>query len=38
MKARESGMPEESLWITFFNPDEVLSKLGLPTRCITVSI
>ena len=31
MKAHESGMPEESLWATFFTPEEVLHKLGLPT-------
>ena len=31
MKIRESGMPEESLWATFFTPEEVLHKLGLPT-------
>ena len=31
MKTRESGMPEESLWATFFTPEEVLHKLGLPT-------
>ena len=30
MKTRESGMPEESLWTTFFTPEEVLHKLGLP--------
>ena len=31
MKTRESGMPEESLWATFFTPEEVLRKLGLPS-------
>ncbi len=31
MKARESGMPEEDMWVTFFTPKEVLHKLGLPT-------
>ena len=31
MKTRESGMPEESLWATFFASEEVLRKLGLPT-------
>lgn len=29
MKARESGMPEESLWATFFDADAILAKLGL---------
>jgi ubiquinone/menaquinone biosynthesis C-methylase UbiE len=31
MKTRESGMPGENLWATFFTPEEVLHKLGLPT-------
>ncbi len=31
MKTRESGMPEEEMWATFFTPEEVLRKLGLPT-------
>jgi ubiquinone/menaquinone biosynthesis C-methylase UbiE len=30
MKARESGMPEERLWLSFFTPTEVLRKLDLP--------
>jgi hypothetical protein len=30
VKTRESGMPEESMWGTFFTPEEVLRKLGLP--------
>jgi len=29
MKTRESGMPEEATWQSFFKPGEVLSKLGL---------
>ena len=29
MKGRESGMPEEDLWESFFRPDEILTKLGL---------
>lgn len=29
MKARESGMPEEALWSTFFDPEEILRQLGL---------
>jgi SAM-dependent methyltransferase len=29
MKARESGMPEESLWEKFFSPSYILSKLEL---------
>ena len=31
MKTRDSGMPEESLWATFFTPEEVLHKLRLST-------
>jgi len=30
MKTRESGMPEEGVWATFFTPEEVLHKLRLP--------
>jgi SAM-dependent methyltransferase len=33
MKARESGMPEEELWATFFEPEAVLRKLGLEPSC-----
>jgi SAM-dependent methyltransferase len=29
MKARDSGMPEEDLWESFFDPEEVLKQLGL---------
>jgi SAM-dependent methyltransferase len=29
MKTRESGMPEEELWETFFQPKSILEKLGL---------
>lgn len=29
MRVRESGMPEESYWETFFNPKVILSKLEL---------
>lgn len=29
MKTRESGMPEESIWQDFFEPQEVLKALGL---------
>ncbi len=27
MKIRESGMPEEKLWQTFFDPESILTKL-----------
>ncbi|MGH7143425.1 MAG: class I SAM-dependent methyltransferase [Planctomycetota bacterium] len=33
MKTRESGMPAEELWATFFTPAEVLAKLGLTRDC-----
>lgn len=29
MKVRDSGMPEEEMWNSFFDPEEVLRKLGL---------
>ena len=32
MKGRESGMPDESLWTGFFDPDEVVSRLGCAGR------
>lgn len=31
-KVRESGMPEESYWDSFFNPDCMLSQLGCTDR------
>ena len=31
MKTRDSGMPDESMWVTFFTPEEVLRRLGLPS-------
>lgn len=30
MKGRESGMPEEAYWNTFFNPSGVLDQFGFP--------
>lgn len=33
MKTRQSGMPEEDLWVTFFEPETVLRKLGLDPSC-----
>lgn len=33
MKTRESGMPDEILWSTFFQPDEVLARLQLSPAC-----
>ena len=29
MKIRDSGMPDETLWATFFDPHAILTKLGL---------
>jgi ubiquinone/menaquinone biosynthesis C-methylase UbiE len=29
MKARESGMPEEGYWAGFFNPENILEKMGI---------
>ena len=36
MKARESGMPEEQLWDSFFAPAETLRKLQLTPACRAV--
>jgi Methylase involved in ubiquinone/menaquinone biosynthesis len=29
MKVRDSGMPEESMWSTFFEPESILRQMGL---------
>jgi len=36
MKYRESGMPSEDLWDTFFTPTEVLKKLGIGNQIQTL--
>jgi len=36
MKTRESGMPDESMWQGFFNPEAALTKLGLTSACQNV--
>lgn len=36
MKTRESGMPEETLWQGFFDPEAVLKRLGLAPACRNV--
>ena len=36
MKTRESGMPDEERWSSFFSPEETLIKLGLTDRCCDV--
>ena len=33
MKTRESGMPCEELWASFFDPETILSELGLTLDC-----
>lgn len=33
MKTRDSGMPDESLWSSFFRPEQTLAKLGLTPLC-----
>lgn len=35
-KTRESGMPEEELWASFFEPIAILEKLGLTHLCSNV--
>ncbi len=37
MKTRESGMPEEEFWASFFDPKEILTKLDLTQRCRNVA-
>ena len=32
MKIRDSGMPEEQLWVSFFSPETLLTKLGLTAQ------
>lgn len=32
-KVRESGMPPPEVWKEYFEPDQVLKKLGLTTAC-----
>ena len=34
MKIRESGMPDEDIWTSFFDPDWVLERLGLDTTVV----
>ncbi len=37
MKTRESGMPDEEYWNSFFSPDEILEKLKLDETCVSVA-
>jgi ubiquinone/menaquinone biosynthesis C-methylase UbiE len=37
MKTRESGMPDEEVWQTFFNPSETLLALGLHDNMLDVA-
>jgi ubiquinone/menaquinone biosynthesis C-methylase UbiE len=32
MKIRDSGMPEEPLWVSFFSPETILTKLDLTAQ------
>jgi SAM-dependent methyltransferase len=34
MKARDSGMPEQELWESFFDPEQILTRLGLTSDCL----
>ena len=36
MKTRESGMPDEQTWDSFFDPSLILTKLGLTAACRNV--
>jgi len=36
MKYRESGMPSEQMWDTFFYPNEVLNKMGIDKQIRTL--
>jgi SAM-dependent methyltransferase len=33
MKTRESGMPSEKMWQSFFDPEPILKRLGLAPTC-----
>ena len=33
MRTRDSGMPEEEVWATFFQPEKTLQLLGLTNEC-----
>ena len=36
MKYRESGMPNEQLWDTFFNPQQILNQMGIDKNINTL--
>jgi SAM-dependent methyltransferase len=36
MKTRESGMPDEEQWKSYFNPDFILEELGIVRTCQSV--
>lgn len=36
MKTRESDMPDEALWSSFFSPEQTLAALGLTASCAEV--
>lgn len=37
MRTRESGMPDEELWSSFFTPETALAELGLSAACRDVA-
>ncbi|OGT29556.1 MAG: methyltransferase type 11 [Gammaproteobacteria bacterium RBG_16_51_14] len=37
MKVRDSGMPDEKLWVSFFDPETVLGQLGLDKTVVNVA-
>ena len=37
MKIRESGMPDETMWDVFFNPDNILKTLGLSDKIMDIA-
>ena len=36
MKVRESSMPEQSVWESYFDPDLILTQLRLTSSCDSV--
>jgi SAM-dependent methyltransferase len=37
MKTRESGMPDEERWTSFFNPNEIFDQLELSSSCLAAA-
>lgn len=38
MKIRESGMPDEDIWESFFNTNKILKALGLNNKIVDVAV